>query len=174
MRVDTSRTLLPDALDLSLPVRQYVLVGAQQADWNRLAKRVVERRTLLGLTQEDVRARGGPSTATMRLIEGALQSTYRPSILRRLEAALGWTAGSATAILDGGQPSAEPNDRNVATSVTDESGTSPEEIVRMVLSILRSHVSAETKVKLSEQLIIEEFQPADANVVDEHVRGVGG
>jgi len=73
-------------------------------DWSRLADLVSERRADLGMTQEDVRAAGGPSTATMRLIEGGHQSRYQPVILGRLETALKWERGSVRRILAGGDP----------------------------------------------------------------------
>ena len=73
-------------------------------DWQRLADLVSERRADLGATQEDIRAAGGPSTATQRLIEGALQSRYQPVILGRLETALKWERGSVRRILAGGNP----------------------------------------------------------------------
>ena len=73
-------------------------------DWRRLADLVSERRADLGMTQEDVRAAGGPSTATMRLIEGGHQSRYQPVILGRLETALKWERGSVRRILAGGNP----------------------------------------------------------------------
>lgn len=77
-------------------------------DWRRLADHVTTRRTQLGLTQGQVQAAGGPSVATMRLIEGAIQEGYRPNILGRLEQALGWKAGSVAAILTGGEPTEIP------------------------------------------------------------------
>lgn len=77
---------------------------ATGSDWSRLSGFVLERRTDLGLTQEDVRAAGGPSTATMRLIEGGLKTSYLPAILRRLEDALRWEHGSVRRILAGGDP----------------------------------------------------------------------
>ena len=73
-------------------------------DWQRLADLVSERRADLGMTQEDVRAAGGPSTATQRLIEGGHQSRYQPVILGRLETALKWERGSVRRILAGGDP----------------------------------------------------------------------
>lgn len=79
-------------------------VPADKDKWRRLADYVIRRRAQLVMTQEDVRAAGGPSTATMRLIEGALQTSYRPVILARLEAALRWEAGSVQRILEGGEP----------------------------------------------------------------------
>lgn len=77
---------------------------AASKDWDRLAEFVRERRVELGMTQEDARAAGGPSTATMRLIEGALQHSYQPATLRDLEKALRWERGSAARILAGGEP----------------------------------------------------------------------
>lgn len=73
-------------------------------DWERLARFVRERRVELGLTQEDARGAGGPSTATMRLIEGALQTSYQPATLRDLEKVLQWKRGSVRAVLAGGEP----------------------------------------------------------------------
>ena len=77
---------------------------ATSSDWQRLGELVSERRGDLGLTQEDLRAAGGPSTATQRLIEGGHQSRYQPTILARLETALGWQRGSVRRILAGGDP----------------------------------------------------------------------
>lgn len=77
---------------------------SSERNWRQLAAEVTRRRRELGLTQEDVRGRGGPSTATMRLIEGALQESYRPGILASLERALSWAPGSVESILAGGEP----------------------------------------------------------------------
>ncbi|WP_067483848.1 hypothetical protein [Actinomadura hibisca] len=73
-------------------------------DWPRLARFVLERRNELGLKQEEVRQAGGPSTATLRNIEGASQASYKPHILAGLERALQWKTGSVQAILSGGEP----------------------------------------------------------------------
>ena len=73
-------------------------------NWERLAEFVRERRVELGMTQEDARSAGGPSTATMRLIEGALQNSYQPATLRDLEKVLQWGRGSVWKILAGGDP----------------------------------------------------------------------
>lgn len=77
----------------------------QSHDWERLARYVVQRREIeLGWTQEKVRAEGGPSTATQRLIEKAGQDSYSGRSLSNLERALGWASGSVREILTGGQP----------------------------------------------------------------------
>ncbi|MFD6565309.1 hypothetical protein [Micromonospora profundi] len=72
--------------------------------WQRLGEYVTRRRTELGMTQGQVQAAGGPSVATMRLIEGAMQRNYRAHILGGLEQALRWEPGSISRILDGGEP----------------------------------------------------------------------
>jgi hypothetical protein len=77
---------------------------ATDGDWHRVAEYVIDRRTDLDMTQADVHAAGGPSTATLRLIEGGLQDRYQPAILARLERVLGWERGSIRAIRKGGEP----------------------------------------------------------------------
>lgn len=94
---------MPPCLDLGMPVRHHGRM-AEGKDWDRLAEFARERRVELGMTQEDVRAAGGPSTATMRLIEGALQQGYQPATLRDLEKVFRWERGSAARILAGGEP----------------------------------------------------------------------
>lgn len=100
---DSSAILSPYGLNLAIPVPEYGRVATHEA-WLRLANEVRERRNGLGLTQEEVRAAGGPGTVTMGRIEGALQDSYTPAILRRLEDALHWKRGSVRAILGGGVP----------------------------------------------------------------------
>lgn len=56
------------------------------------------------MTQEEVATSGGPSTATLRLIENASPTTPRPKSLRQLENALEWAPGSYRALLAGGEP----------------------------------------------------------------------
>lgn len=73
-------------------------------DWPRLGRYVRERRTELGLTQEEIATRGGPSTATLRLIEGGEQTAFRAKSLRQLADALHWTRESPRAILQGREP----------------------------------------------------------------------
>ena len=73
-------------------------------DWSRLGRLVRERRTDLGLTQAEIHGAGGPSPATLYLLEAGRRGSYRPQVLRRLERALGWRAGSIRRVLAGGQP----------------------------------------------------------------------
>lgn len=74
------------------------------SDWQRVAEYVRDRRIDLDMTQADVHSAGGPSPATQRLIEGALQDSYQSAILARLERALKWERGSIRAIRRGGEP----------------------------------------------------------------------
>ncbi|GGM26534.1 hypothetical protein GCM10011608_09110 [Micromonospora sonchi] len=72
-------------------------------DWRRLGQHVQRRREQLGLTQAQVQAAGGPSTATLRNIENATQASYRSSNLRALERVLEWPDGTIDAILNGNE-----------------------------------------------------------------------
>jgi hypothetical protein len=73
-------------------------------DWTRLARHVAQRRTQLGLTQSQVQAAGGPSSATIRNIEPVTQTNYRKDILASLERALRWPPGAVDRILAGDEP----------------------------------------------------------------------
>lgn len=70
----------------------------------RLGEAIRQRRKELKLTQLDVQKMGGPSTATLRLIEGGKHTDFRASTSRPLERALGWNPGSIDLILDGKEP----------------------------------------------------------------------
>jgi hypothetical protein len=90
----------------------------ESRDWSRLARIVRERREDLGITQEQVAGNGGPSTATLRLIEGAAQETYRAKSLRQLEIGLRWMPGSVRSVLNGGDPVVQADEGG--TPVQDE------------------------------------------------------
>jgi transcriptional regulator with XRE-family HTH domain len=72
--------------------------------WDHLGRLIRERRAELGLTQREVHSVGGPSPATLYQLESGHRGSYRPHILRRLERALGWGAGSVRRALAGGRP----------------------------------------------------------------------
>jgi transcriptional regulator with XRE-family HTH domain len=76
----------------------------EHAAWDHLARLIRERRAELGLTQREVHSVGGPSPATLYQLESGHRGSYRPHILRRLERALGWGAGSVRRALAGGMP----------------------------------------------------------------------
>ncbi len=70
----------------------------------RLGRLVRARRKELKLTQADVQKAGGPSTATLRLIEGGKHADIRPSTSGPLETALQWQLGSVDRVLAGDEP----------------------------------------------------------------------
>jgi DNA-binding XRE family transcriptional regulator len=71
------------------------------AGWARLAKEVLLRRHVLGVSQEELARRGGPSHQSIRNIEAGSQNGYRELTLARLERVLGWRPGTVQAILNG-------------------------------------------------------------------------
>jgi transcriptional regulator with XRE-family HTH domain len=70
----------------------------------RLGRLVRERRNELKLTQADVQEAGGPSTATLRLIESGEHTAFRRSTTAPLERILRWGRGAVEVILAGGDP----------------------------------------------------------------------
>lgn len=71
-----------------------------------LAAAVAERRAYLGRSQVDVWKRGGPSNSTMTSIESAASLSVTPSTLKKLDAGLDWTEGTALRVLLGELPPA--------------------------------------------------------------------
>lgn len=77
----------------------------RKPDWRNLARHVERRRRALNLTQEQIAAKPtGPSTATMRLIEGAAQDNYRSRTLTNLEILLRWPPDAHLWALAGENP----------------------------------------------------------------------
>lgn len=75
--------------------------GLTDQDWAALGDRVRARRSQLRISQEEVAERGGPSSKTVYAIERGTEATLRPSTLRRLDEALGWSDGTSEKILAG-------------------------------------------------------------------------
>jgi ribosome-binding protein aMBF1 (putative translation factor) len=74
--------------------------------WKRVAERVrVRRDDELGLSQEQLAAKAGVGTATIRKIETAAQDRYNRSTLRSLSQALGWAPQGIHELLEGNEPS---------------------------------------------------------------------
>lgn len=69
--------------------------------WQTLAVAVQRRRARLGITQEEVASLGGPSSATVRKIEAAGDSSYRAKTLFELDDALGWRKGTSQELVEG-------------------------------------------------------------------------
>lgn len=75
-----------------------------QPGWTLLGQTVKRRRDRLGITQDQVSEAGGPSTATLRLIENAQANDPRSKTLWSLDRALGWQRGSAIGLVEGDIP----------------------------------------------------------------------
>lgn len=70
----------------------------------RLGSEVRKRREELGLTQDDVVERGGPSDKSQTRIERGQAPRPTATTLAKLDTALEWTRGSAAAVLAGKSP----------------------------------------------------------------------
>lgn len=81
-----------------------MIVETTDKQWVRLGECVKRRREDLRLGQHELAARGGPSTATVRNIEAAAQTSYRGRTYSQLEDALNWARGSVEKVLAGGSP----------------------------------------------------------------------
>lgn len=90
-----------------------------RADWAHLGLLIRERRAELGLTQREVHSFGGPSAATLYQLESGRPGSYRPHILRRLERALGWGAGSVRRALAGQLPVLDSDTEPATTPAPD-------------------------------------------------------
>lgn len=83
----------------------FMLVDAPDRGVARLDYFVARRLAMLRISRGELACRGGPSRSTLnKAISGA--RPLSTATLVRLDASLGWAPGSATAILDGGSPSA--------------------------------------------------------------------
>jgi hypothetical protein len=108
--------------------------GAQLSEWALLGEAVRERRVRLGLAQDGLALRGGPSELTVRKIERGHPGPYRGMTLAGLETALGWPTGTVRAILDGTAGDARQfwtwTEPVAATSVEPEEPPVPESVHR--------------------------------------------
>ena len=107
----------------------------------------------LGLTQAEVQSAGGPSPATLYLIESGRRGSYRPQVLRRLERALGWRAGSIRRVLAGGRPEPE-GEGETASPVADDRTTVPDAQAWMA-SFRRLPLSRHEKLLMLSRLLEE-------------------
>lgn len=81
--------------------RRRELFDRMLPSWSEaLASAVRERRTALGLSQQDLRDASGLSVTTISKIERG-EGAVQPATLRRLDAALAWSPGTAESWLEG-------------------------------------------------------------------------
>ncbi len=139
--------------------------GPGRPDWAHLGRLVRERRTELGLTQAEVHGGGGPSPATLYLIETGGRDSYRPQVLRRLERALHWRAGSVRRVLAGGQPVPEGEDATPSPPGQDRGGMS--EGQAWMASFRRLPLSRHEKLLILSRLLEEVIGELGAGRIDE-------
>lgn len=72
-----------------------------ERDWMRLAKAVRQAREAAGMTQVDLADKAGIAEGSVQNLEAGRTRNRIPQSLAKVEAALGWAAGSGVAILDG-------------------------------------------------------------------------
>jgi transcriptional regulator with XRE-family HTH domain len=102
-----------------------------------------ERRELLGMTQADVSAAGGPSPVTLRAIENGTASHFRPYTVSALEQALSWPRGTFKRVLDGGDPPAdEPVVNRTPTAGTDSTAAQLRAMQQQLETLLRGTTAA--------------------------------
>jgi transcriptional regulator with XRE-family HTH domain len=139
-----------------------------QQGWSHLGQLVRERRTELGLTQAEIHSAGGPSAATLYLIETGRRGSYRPQVLRRLERALGWRAGSVRRALAGDQPTLEGED--TITSPVGEDRASVPDSQQWMASFRRLPISRHDKLLILSRLLEEVIAELSTGLNDEPPR----
>lgn len=72
-----------------------------ERDWERLAKAVKQAREAASMTQKDLAKAAEISEGSVQNLEAGYARTRIPQSLAKVEAALGWAAGSGVAILQG-------------------------------------------------------------------------
>jgi len=94
--------------------------GRMSRDWTRLPAAIRTARKRLGMTQVELAEAAGVSESTIQNLESRTHSRM-PASMPKVERALGWAAGSARAVVDGGEPI--PLQEEPAAEVTDLTGT---------------------------------------------------
>lgn len=72
--------------------------------WETLGARIYAERSRRWRTRPEFSRETGLSTRVLVDIEKGRRSSYRPTTLSAVEAALGWTEGSCMRVVNGGQP----------------------------------------------------------------------
>jgi transcriptional regulator with XRE-family HTH domain len=76
--------------------------------WAKLATAIRAAREARGLTQPQLADLAGISEGSVQNLESGKPRSRMPQTLAKVEAHLGWQAGSGRAVLDGGEPIAAP------------------------------------------------------------------
>jgi Helix-turn-helix len=137
----------------------------QQQDWPYLAQLIKERRVDLGLTQAQVHSAGGPAPATLYQLESGCRTSFSPQILRRLERALGWRAGSVRRVLAGGRPALNGEDASIP-SIREIRADIPNSQA-WTASFRQLSISPHEKLLILSRLLEETIAELNANLIDE-------
>lgn len=108
-------------------------------DWTLLATAIKERRLALRLTQVDLASAAGVSESTVQNLEAGETRTRIPTSLPKVEAALGWKEGAASAVLAGSEPT-------LAASGGDSGGGSVTELPLRIIQELAEGPLLDTTV----------------------------
>lgn len=137
----------PYCLDLPQCFCHHVRV-AEETIRERLARYMDERRQELGLTWDQVAAKGSITTETLRQIRIG-DRPIRPLTRRAIEVALDWQAGTIGRVLAG-----EQLDNQALAHV----GT----FIAQLRSVLNSRFSADTRLRMIEEML-DEFEDPPSN-----------
>ncbi len=92
-------------------------------DWIRLGHAIEAARDAKGMTQVALAVAADVSESTIQNLEAGKARVRQPPSVKKVEAALGWTPGSADAVLAGGDPTtAPPGPREELPQAGDQSG----------------------------------------------------
>lgn len=123
-------------------------------DLRRLGDAVRHARIAARVSIDDAAAAGGMSPVTWGRVEKA--QPVRELTYAGIERALGWPAGTATQILDG-QPAPQPGPRRRAKEpqhlAFDDGDQTPEGLLQAVRLVASSSFSADTKIRMIEELL---------------------
>jgi hypothetical protein len=137
----------------------------QQQDWLHLAQLIKERRLELGLTQAQVHSAGGPAPATLYLLENGCRTSFSPQILRRLERALGWRAGSIRRVLVGGRPALSGEDASIPSIHMTRADVPDSQA--WIVGFRELSISPHEKLLILSQLLEETIAVLNTNLIDE-------
>ncbi|MFE3678802.1 helix-turn-helix domain-containing protein [Streptomyces griseus] len=92
-------------------------------DWVRLGHAIEAARDAKGMTQVALAVAADVSESTIQNLEAGKARVRQPPSVKKVEAALGWTPGSADAVLAGGDPTtATPGPREDVPQAGDQPG----------------------------------------------------
>lgn len=119
----------------------------------------------LGLTQAQVHSAGGPAPATLYLLENGCRSSFSPQILRRLERALGWRAGSIRRVLAGGRPALNGENASIPSIYITQVDVPTSQV--WITSFRQLPISPHEKLLILSRLLEETIAGINANLIGE-------